>query len=168
MIANKAYAYDLNVPEIVPQHMPNKNDFKIVKAPKKAQSKVSTNKANKIKVKPKSQLSLILTVVAFFVMALVTSYRYNLISEKNLEVQRLKMEQVTANSELATTEVAIDRIIDKDTVESYAKQQLGMQKPEKSQIIYINSNYDTKVEQVNSKNFFEKGLDILKNLIGME
>lgn len=168
MIANKAYAYDLSVPEIVPQHMPNKKDFKIVKAPKKIQSKVSTNKASKIKAKPKSQLSLILTVVAFFVMALVTSYRYNLISEKNLEVQRLKMEQVTANSELATTEVAIDRIIDKDTVESYAKQQLGMQKPEKSQIIYINSNYETKVEQVDSKNFFEKGLDILKNLIGME
>ena len=168
MITNKAYAYDLSVPETVPQHMPHKKDFKIVKDDKKIESKANNSIVNKIKVKPKSKLSLILTVVAFFVMALVTSYRYNLISEKNLEVQRLKMEQVTANSELATTEVAIDRIIDKDIVESYAKQQLGMQKPEKSQIIYINSNYETKVEKVNTKNILEKGLDILKNLIGME
>ena len=35
VIANKAYAYDLSVPEIAPQHMPNKKDFKIIKTPKK-------------------------------------------------------------------------------------------------------------------------------------
>ena len=169
MIANKAYAYDLSVPEIVPKHMPNKKDFKIIKAPKKLQkSNINTNNANKTKVRTKSQLSLIISVVVLFAMALATSYRYNLISEKNLELQRLKMEQVTANSELATTEVAISRIIDKDTVESYAKQQLGMQKPEKSQIIYINSNYETKVEEINSKNIFERGIEKLKNLIGIK
>lgn len=166
MIANKAYAYDYSVPEIVPEHMPSKKDFKIIKTPEKAKN-AHTNNVKKTQVKPKSKLSLILTVVTFFAMALVISYRYNVISEKNLELQRLKMEQVTANSELATTEVAIDRIIDKDTVESYAKQQLGMQKPEKSQIIYINSNYETKVEQVGTKNIFEIGLEKLKNLIGM-
>lgn len=166
MIADKAYAYDLSVPEIKPDYMPNKKDFKIIKTPKKVQ-KQSTNNVKKVKAQPKSKLSLILTVVTLFTMAIVISYRYNLISEKNLELQRLKMEQVTANSELATTEVLVDRIIDKDTVESYAKQQLGMQKPEKSQIIYINSNYETKVEQVDTKNIFEIGLDKLKNLIGM-
>ena len=167
MIAEKAYAYDLSVPEIIPDYMPNKKDFKIVKTPKKA-SKQNINNVKKIKAEPKSKLSLILSVVALFTMAIVISYRYNLISEKNLELQRLKMDQVAVNSELATTEVAIDRIIDKDTVESYAKQQLGMQKPEKSQIIYINSNYETKVENVGAKNIFEKGIDKLKNLIGIE
>lgn len=166
MIADKAYAYDLSVPEVAPQHMPSKKDFKIIKTPKKV-LKQNTNNEIKTKAEPKSKLSLILTVVSLFAMALAISYRYNLISEKNLELQRLKMEQVTANSELATTEVAIDRIIDKDKVESYAKQQLGMQKPGKSQIIYINSNYETKVEEVNTKNIFEMGLEKLKNLIGM-
>lgn len=164
MIDNRAYAYDLSVPEIVPNYVPNKKDFRIVKSPKTVQSTANKSKKN---VKPKSKLSLVLSVTILFAMAIITSYRYNLISEKNLKVQRLKMEQTTVNSELATTEVAIDRIIDKDTVESYAKQQLGMQKPEKSQIVYINSNYETKVEQVANKNIFEKGLDKLKNLIGM-
>ena len=166
MIADKAYAYDLSIPEIIPNHIPNKKDFKIIKNPKKVQNQ-NVNNSKKIKARPKSKLSLILSVVSLFVMALVVSYRYNLISEKNLELQRLKMEQVVANSELATTEVAIDRIIDKNTVESYAKQQLGMQKPEKSQIVYINSNYQTKVEQIDTKNIFEIGIEKLKNLIGM-
>ena len=166
MIVDKAYAYDLSVPEIVPEHMPNKKDFKIVKTPKKV-IKTNVNNAPKAKAKPQSKLSLVLSVVALFAMALMISYRYNVISEKNLELQRLKMEQVTANSELATTEVWADRIIDKDTVESYAKQQLGMQKPEKSQLVYINSNYETKVEKVDTKNIFEIGIEKLKNLIGM-
>lgn len=167
MIVNKAYAYDLSVPEIVPEHMPNKKDFKIIKVPKKLLVDTNTKNARNVKSQPKSKLSLILTVVTLFVMALVISYRYNIISEKNLELQRLKMEQVTANSELATTEVLVDRIIDKDTVESYAKQQLGMQKPEKSQIVYINSNYETKVEKIDTKNIFEIGIEKLKKLIGM-
>lgn len=166
MIENKAYAYDLSVPEIVPEHIPSKEDFKIIKTPKKIE-KVNTNNIKKTNIKSKSKLSLILSVVALFAMALMVSYRYNLISEKNLELQRLKMEQVTANSELATTEVWADRIIDEDTVEAYAKQQLGMQKPEKSQIVYINSNYKTKVEKVDAKNIFEIGIEKLKNLIGM-
>ena len=166
MIADKAYAYDLSVPEIVPSNMPSKKDFKIIKTPKKLQ-KVNTNTEKKLKSKPKSKLSLILTVVSLFAMALVISYRYNVISEKNLMLQRLKMEQVVVNSELATTEVAMDRLVDKSHVEAYAKQQLGMQKPEKSQIVYINSNYDTKVEKVDTKNIFEIGFEKLKNLIGM-
>ena len=167
MIDNKAYAYDLSVPEIAPKYMPNKKDFKIVKSPKKVESAKNTQNIKKIKAEPKSKLSLILSVVALFTMAIVISYRYNLISEKNLEVQRLKMEQVTANSELATTEVAVKGIIDNDTVEAYAKQQLGMQKPEKSQMVYINSNYETKVEALGTENIFEKIIGKVKNLIGM-
>lgn len=167
MIANRAYAYDLSVPEIAPNYMPNKKDFKIVKSPKKVQTRINKNTVKKVNLKTTSKLSLILSVVALFTMAIVTSYRYNLISEKNLEMQRLKMDQVVANSELATTEVAVKSIIDKENIESYAKQQLGMQKPEKSQIVYINSNYETKVEKMDTQNFFENILGTVKKIIGM-
>ena len=165
MIANKSYAYDFNMPETNTQYVPNKKDFKIIKNDKnlKAQQGVKTH----AKAQPKSKLSLVLSVLAIFTMLIVISYRYNLISEKNLSVQRLKMEKQTVDSVLATTEVNVGKIIDKDTVESYAKQQLGMQKPEKSQIVYINSDYEAKVEQVDNKNIFEKCLDTIKNLINM-
>lgn len=163
MIANKAYAYDLSVPELEPDYMPSKKDFKIIKTPKTIKQVTEKVKAN---VKPKSKLSLILSTLAIFTMLIIVSYRYNVISEKNLMLQRLEIEQDSVMAELATTEIAVQSVIDNESVEAYAKQQLGMQKPEKSQIIYINSNYETKVEQTESQNIFEKGLDKLKNLIG--
>ena len=166
MVANKAYAYDLSVPNIKEDNMPDKKDFKILKSP--AGKRIAENiKSTANKVQTNSKLSLVISTALIFTMLILVSYRYNLISEKNLQLQRLKIEQTEVNSELATTEVLLEKVIDKDKVEAYAKQQLGMQKPQKSQIVYINSDYETKVEEVVSKNIFEKGLDKLKNLIGM-
>ena len=96
------------------------------------------------------------------------SLRYNIISEKNLELQRLKTEQTKIASLLATTEVELGKTIDKEKVEKYAKQQLGMQKPEKNQMIYINIDSDVSVNKVTEQNIFEKGLNKLKSLIGIE
>ena len=163
MIANRSYAYDLEVPELVPEYKPSKKDFKVIKGEQKTKQAV----AKKTKAEPKSKLSLILSVVAIFTMLIVVSYRYNLISEKNLELQRLEIKKNNVNSILATTEIDVDRIIDKDTVEAYAKQQLGMQKPEKSQIVYIDSDYETKVESVSETNFIAKGINKLKEIIGI-
>lgn len=153
MIGNETLAYDL---EVAPKrtYAPNKNDFKVIK---------SKNKAS-VKVKPKSKLSLVLTVAALFSMIIIISFRYNIISEKNLELQKLKMNENDVNSMLSVAEVEVEKAIDKDTVESYAKQQLGMQKPEKSQMIYINSEYETKVESVENKNIVQKGIDKLKEI----
>ena len=162
MIDNKAYAYDLVAPEIIPDERPNKKDFRIIKSPKTNQAVKEKNKA---KTKPKSKLSLLISLLAIFTMFIIISIRYNLISEKNLELQRLKMEQTKINSELATTEVAIDKIIDKDTIEAYAKQQIGMQKPQKNQIVYINSDFDVTVKEVSNQNVFQLVLNKLKNII---
>ena len=84
------------------------------------------------------------------------------------ELQRLAIKADNANAVLATTEVNVSRVIDKDKVETYAKQQLGMQKPEKSQLVYINSNYETKVESVNEGNIISKVVDKLKDIIGIK
>ena len=164
MIANKAYAYDFNIPAVEEDYVPSKKDFKIIKSPK-IKTEVNTNVQKQLK--SKSKLSLILSVVAIFTMLIIISYRYNVISEKNLELQRLKINKSSVESELATTAIATEKMIDKDMVESYAKQQLGMQKPEKSQIVYINSKYETKVEEIENNNIFEKVVDKLKNIIGM-
>ena len=161
MIVDKAYAYDLSVPEYAPKRMPSKDDFKIIKNP-------DVNKVKKVKTKPKSKLSLLVSSLAIFAMCIIISIRYNTISEKNLELQRLKMEQTKVSSELATTEVQADKVIDKDKVEAYAKQQLGMQKPEKNQIIYVNSEMEVSVDEVSNQNVFLKGLSKLKNLIGIK
>lgn len=165
MIANRAYAYDLEVPKRKEEHMPNKKDFKLIKNPV---IKNMATKAQGIKTKPNSRLSLVLSVIAVFAMLILLSYRYNIISEKNLELQRLNIESGNVNAVLATTEVEVEQIIDKDTVEAYARQQLGMQKPEKSQLVYINSEYETKVESINEGNIVSKVVDKLKDIIGIK
>lgn len=166
MITNRNYAYDLSVPEVVPEILPREKDFKVIKTPKK-QKQAKINSDAKAKKAPRSKLSLIASLAIMFTMAIVISYRYNIISEKNLAVQRLQKEKIKTDSLYATTEIAVDQIIDKGVVESYAKQQLGMQKPEKSQIVYINSEYETKVEAVSNNNIFEKAIQKIKNMIGM-
>ena len=101
-------------------------------------------------------------------MLIILSYRTNVISEKNLELQKLNMKADNVNAVLATTEVEVSREIDKDKIETYARQQLGMQKPDKSQLVYINSNYETKVESVNEGNIISKVVDKLKDIIGIK
>ena len=163
MIANRAYAYDLEVEKKEVEYLPNKRDFRLIKNTVK---KIQT--ASNIKAKKKSELSLVLSVVAMFAMFIILSYRTNIISEKNLELQRLAIKADNANAVLATTEVNVSRVIDKDKVETYAKQQLGLQKPEKSQLVYINSNYETKVESINEGNIISKVVDKLKDIIGIK
>ena len=163
MIANRAYAYDLEVEENEVEYLPNKRDFKLIKNTVKKLQSVSS-----IKAKKKSKLSLVLSVVAMFTMLIILSYRTNVISEKNLELQKLNIKADNVNAVLATTEVKVSRVIDKDWVETYAKQQLGMQKPEKSQLVYINSNYETKVESINEGNIIGKVVDKLKDIIGIK
>lgn len=156
MIGNQNLAYDL---EVAPkrEYVPNERDFKVIKS--------RENKKHNQKAKVKNnKLSLVLTVTALFSMLIVVSLRYNVISEKNLELQRLQIEETNVNSALAVTEVEVEKTIDKDTVESYAKQQLGMQKPEKSQMIYINSEYETKVENVENNNIIQNVIDKLKEI----
>ena len=156
MIGNQNLAYDL---EVAPkrEYVPDERDFKVIK------SRENKN-YNKIKKTKNNKLSLVLTVTALFSMLIVVSLRYNVISEKNLELQRLQIEETNVNSALAVTEVEVEKTIDKDTVESYAKQQLGMQKPEKSQMIYINSEYETKVENVENNNIIQNVIDKLKEI----
>lgn len=154
MIANKNYAYDLSIAEPLRKEQPNiKKDFKVIKGNKKTVKK--NVKSAKI-VSKKSRASLIITTLSIFTMLIILSYRYNIISEKNLKIQRLNIEQEKVNSILTNTEISVSQTIDKNFIESYAKQQLGMQKPEKVQIVYINSDYDTKVNLVKPKNFLEK------------
>ena len=150
MVQNRNLAYDLNRFEVAPKKM-KEPEFKVIKSKKQA-------------VKSRSKVSLVVTAISIFAMLIVISYRYNLISEKNLEVQRQNMLLEDATSILATTEINAEQNSNLDYIESYAKQQLGMQKPEKSQIVYINANYDSEVKSLEEQNIFSKLADSIKNI----
>ena len=139
MVAEKKYLYDLSLPE---KKTINKSEdkFRLIKNT----SKNTISKSNKA--------TLVLTTLIIFTMFMVITYRYNIISEKNLHVQELKQDLVVAKSELATTQIAMEEIMNETEVEAYAKQQLGMQKPEKSQLVYINMENEETVQKVSASN----------------
>lgn len=115
------------------------------KETKKVQFKVIKNKnVNKNKAKKANKTSLVITTLLIFGMLIVINYRYNIISEKNLEVQRLQIAEAEANALVTNAEIEYSKMVDIVEVEAYAKQQLGMQEPEKSQMVYVGSEYNGK------------------------
>ncbi|MDD2628448.1 MAG: hypothetical protein PHR25_04465 [Clostridia bacterium] len=152
MGAAKKYAYDLSLPE------------KKIKLEKKESFKLIKNKKNK-NLSKSNRAALIFSTLLIFSMFLIITYRYNLISEKNLEVQKLKKELEVAKSELATTQIAVDKAMDVVQVEAYAKQQLGMQKPEKSQLIYINMENEESVKKMSAANMISCCLEKVKEIV---
>lgn len=150
MVAQRKYLYDLSVPE--------------KKTVKKQEEKFKLIKNKNINIKS-NKATLVLTTLAIFAMLMIVTYRYNLISEKNLKVQQLKDDLETAKSELATTQIAVEKVMDVNYVEAYAKQQLGMQKPEKSQLIYINMENEESVKKTSSVNMIMSLADKIKGAI---
>jgi len=151
MSAAKKYLYDLSLPE--KKTVQKEEKFKLIKNT----SKNSISKTNKA--------TLVLSTLIIFAMFMVITYRYNVISEKNLQIQQLKEDLVVAKSELATSEIALEQVMDVNYVESYAKQQLGMQKPEKSQLIYVNMESTDTVNKVSASNMFNELAQKVKSMI---
>ena len=150
MSAARKYLYDLSLPEI--KTVQKEEKFKLIKNTNK--NSIKTNKA-----------TLVLSTLMIFTMFMVITYRYNVISEKNLEVQQLKEDLEVAKSELATSAIALEQVMDVNYVESYAKQQLGMQKPEKSQLIYVNMEGSDTVSKVTENNVFSELAQKVKSMI---
>ncbi|MBR5228107.1 MAG: hypothetical protein IKV94_05690 [Clostridia bacterium] len=123
----------------------------------------NTNASKNRKAKA-SRASLVITTLSVFAMLVVISYRYNIISEKNLTVQRLEIEHTEAAALLTNAEVEYNKMVDIVEVEAYAKQQLGMQEPEKSQMVYLASDYEKQVIS-DSGNFITKIVDDIKQKI---
>ena len=124
-MARNSNAYDLNIQKQRKTVVKKTPDLRVIKTNKKAV------------VNKKNRSSLVMFVVIAFAMLMIVSYRYNLISEKNIEVQKLEKNLMATKGALASTEIKLDKAVDIDKVESYSKGQLGMQKAEKSQIVYL-------------------------------
>lgn len=105
----------------------------------------SYNKTNK-----KAKTSTIVMILCVFSMALVLVYRYNVINEKNLESQSLANEITKAESALITSQIEVEQNTDLEQIEAYAKQKLGMQKPDKNQTIYVDTSKTSNLVELQS------------------
>ena len=130
--------------------------------------KTGKNKLSlKQKAKAKNNTSIIVFILSVFTMAMVITYRFNVISEKNLEVQKLKNELVKVESSLLTSQIDVEQGTDLNKIEAYAKQQLGMQKPDKNQTIYVDTSVnESSIRIEESVDTLNKIVEGIKDLIG--
>lgn len=115
---------------------------------RKQKESVTIKEKPQIKVNNKSRVKLIASIIIVFSMFMVITYRYNLINEENLEVQGLKKELKRVAAEVSLAQIELEQNLNLDTVENYAKQKLGMQKPEKNQIVYVDTRQEEHVNNV--------------------
>lgn len=124
--------------------------------PRKAAVKKTEVKVEK-KINNKSKVRLVASIITVFSMLMVITYRYNLINEKNLEVQSLKKEYKRVAAEVSLAQIELEQHLNLSMVENYAKQKLGMQKPEKNQIIYVDTRQEEYINNAEENNdFFEQ------------
>ena len=109
--------------------------------------------------------SMVACILCGFTMSVIITYRFSLINEKNLEVQRLVSQLETASSEAATSKIAVDQNTDLNAIEAYAKQQLGMKKADSSQTVYIDTSESINKVQVNQETtLWDKIINYIKDI----
>ncbi len=113
----------------------------------------------------RKKASMVACILCGFTMSVIITYRFSLINEKNLEVQRLVSQLETASSEAATSKIAVDQNTDLNAIEAYAKQQLGMKKADSSQTVYIDTSESINKVQVNQETtLWDKIINYIKDI----
>ena len=143
-MSREAYAYDLNIQKKRKAAEEKAPNLRVIKTNKKAI------------VSKKNRMTVVTFVLIAFTMLMIVSYRYNIISERNLEVQKLEKNLLATKGVLASTEIKLDKAVDINKVESYSKGQLGMQKAEKSQIVYLDVQNSVSAKTAINNNIFDK------------
>lgn len=80
---------------------------------------------------------LVVAALAFLLLG-----RYSQITAKNAEIEALKESYEKVNSAVVKSEYELEKSIDLKKVEEIAITKLGMQRPEKHQLVYINMKND--------------------------
>lgn len=132
--------------------------------PKEEKNKVRKT-AKKTVVNEKIRTKTVFFVSCLFVMLMIITYRFNVISESNLALQNLKTELERVQSNLAATQMDVEQSTDLTKIEAYAKQKLGMQKPDKNQVVYIDTSKDTNVVKENKVSFVDGIIESIKGYI---
>ena len=99
---------------------------KVLKAKKKARSD------------GKTKLKVVCVILFMFSCCLVLMYRYALITELNYSVNKLDKVYNELRNDNSRLRMAIDNANDLENIRKVAEERLGMQKPDRYQIVYIN------------------------------
>ena len=114
------------------------------------EEQLKEKEAQKIERKQKREIAFkrFRTIVLFTFLAAIAlfiCYRYSIINEKFNQVEKLKKELAANQTINEQLQADIDSETDISYIENFAKYQLGMQKPQQSQMVYINIDKKDKI-----------------------
>lgn len=155
-MAGSMYQYGTSPRKIQPEYNPKKypknnpyNNPKRKQTNKKKTKQTKYNKqSKKLKAEEKKRMEQfkkekkihyqnIAIIISMFLVLLTISYRNSLITEKFNQIQNKKQELSAIEKTNGQTEISIESSLNLKSLEKNAKKQLGMQKLDKDQKVYI-------------------------------
>jgi len=126
--------------------------YKLQPTPKPSK-KVTINHKRKNKKKKKSAKFKIAAVIfSVFAIQLFLCYRWVALYDLHSEIENKNSELISLQRENEQKAIAIDRVIDSSKVEEYAVNQLGMQKIDSNQIVYIKPAHGDSMQKIVHRN----------------
>jgi len=95
----------------------------------KEKRKYRLNRVTKVKI--------FVSILFLFTLGFLVAYRYALITDLNFKLYKLETQYEKLRSENSRLKVAIEKDTDLSKIKSIAETKLGMQQPDKYQIVYI-------------------------------
>jgi len=129
------YQYETSPRKLEPEYTPIKTPYKTKKTTARKVKKTSNN--NRTKQLKKQQSVAIKYLLVGFAIIFGICYRNSQIDENFAAMQDLKEEVAEVEKQNAQLEISIENGLNLNNLEQEAKEQLGMQKLNSSQTIYI-------------------------------
>ena len=132
--------------------------------------KNQTNKKKEADIRKNKQKAIKYLVLGFLIIFGIT-YRNAMIDENFAKLQNLKDEVTKVQKENDQLEIAIENSMNLNNLEQEAKTQLGMQKLNSRQVVYMNLPKNDYIEPASEEivlekdeSIFEKTINVIKNL----
>ena len=156
------YQYETSPRKLEPEYTPIKNPYKKKKTTARKVQTTNKNKANEIK---KRQMKAIKYIIIGFLIIFGISLRNSQIDENFAKIQDLKSELAEVEKQNAQLEVAIENGMNLNNLEQEAKTQLGMQKLNSKQTVYMALPKNDYIEPAAEEVIIEENQTGIKGII---
>ncbi len=145
------YQYETSPRKLEPDYRRNDNPYKKKKSTSVKKNNVKSKAKTKAKKKSKYNIKPIVYIAIGFAMLFTISYRNSLINESYNEKEKLKSELSVVQKENEQLKVNIESSLNLNSVEKTAEEELGMQKLNNNQKVYVNLQKKDYVEPTTEK-----------------
>ena len=156
------YQYETSPRKLEPEYTPSKNPYK---AKKNTTRKNAINKQNRQNEIKKQKRKAIKYLVIGFLILFAICYRNSQIDENFAKIQDLKKELAEVEKQNAQLQVSIENGLNTNNLEQEAKEQLGMQKLNSKQTIYITLPKNDYIEPASEEVIIEENEKGIKGII---